>query len=45
MTVPAIETTRLLRETSPHIGILMLTMFEDDESISPPCEPVPAVTC
>ena len=28
-----IEATRLLRETSPHIGILVLTMFEDDESI------------
>ena len=28
-----IEATRMLRETSPHIGILVLTMFEDDESI------------
>ena len=28
-----IEATRQLRETSPHIGILVLTMFEDDESI------------
>jgi len=31
--VNGIEATRLLRETSPHIGILVLTMFEDDESI------------
>ena len=28
-----IEATRLLRETSPHISILVLTMFEDDESV------------
>ena len=28
-----IEATRQLRETSPHIAILVLTMFEDDESI------------
>jgi DNA-binding NarL/FixJ family response regulator len=28
-----IEATRQLRETSPHIGILVLTMFEDDESV------------
>jgi RNA polymerase sigma factor (sigma-70 family) len=28
-----IEASRRLRETSPHIGILVLTMFEDDESI------------
>jgi DNA-binding NarL/FixJ family response regulator len=28
-----IEATRRLQQTSPHIRILMLTMFEDDESV------------
>ena len=28
-----IEATRRILETSPHIGILMLTMFEDDDSV------------
>lgn len=28
-----IETTRLLTAARPHIGILMLTMFEDDDSV------------
>lgn len=28
-----IEATRAILQTSPHIGILVLTMFEDDESV------------
>lgn len=28
-----IEATRSIIETSPHIGVIMLTMFEDDESV------------
>lgn len=28
-----IEATRAIIETSPHIGVIMLTMFEDDESV------------
>ena len=28
-----IEATRRILETSPHIGVLMLTMFEDDDSV------------
>jgi DNA-binding NarL/FixJ family response regulator len=31
--VNGIEATRLVMNASPHIGILMLTMFEDDESV------------
>jgi len=31
--VDGIEATRRVLETSPHIGILMLTMFEDDDSV------------
>jgi DNA-binding NarL/FixJ family response regulator len=31
--VDGIEATRRILETSPHIGILMLTMFEDDDSV------------
>jgi DNA-binding NarL/FixJ family response regulator len=31
--VNGIEATRQILETSPHIGILMLTMFEDDDSV------------
>src|SRR5918995_1156179 len=30
--VDGIEATRRILETSPHIGALMLTMFEDDDS-------------
>ena len=28
-----IEATRTIIQTSPHIGVIMLTMFEDDESV------------
>ena len=28
-----VEATRRILEMSPHIGILMLTMFEDDDSV------------
>lgn len=31
--VDGIEATRRILETSPHIGVLMLTMFEDDDSV------------
>jgi DNA-binding NarL/FixJ family response regulator len=31
--VNGIEATRRILNTSPHIGILMLTMFEDDDSV------------
>ena len=31
--VDGIEATRRILETSPHIGILMLTMFGDDDSV------------
>ncbi|MGE5701612.1 MAG: response regulator [Clostridia bacterium] len=31
--VNGIEATRRIMETSPHIGIIILTMFDDDESI------------
>lgn len=32
-TLNGIEATRLILTTSPHIGVLMLTMFEDDDSV------------
>ena len=28
-----IEATRQIVQTSPHIGVIMVTMFEDDESL------------
>jgi DNA-binding NarL/FixJ family response regulator len=28
-----VEATRRILEMSPHIGILVLTMFEDDDSV------------
>lgn len=31
--VNGIEATRRILETSPHVGVLMLTMFEDDDSV------------
>jgi DNA-binding NarL/FixJ family response regulator len=31
--VNGIEATKLIIQTSPHIGVVMLTMFEDDESV------------
>jgi DNA-binding NarL/FixJ family response regulator len=31
--VDGIEATRRILETSPHIGVLVLTMFEDDDSV------------
>ena len=31
--VNGIEATRRIRDVSPHIGILVLTMFEDDDSV------------
>ena len=31
--VDGIEATRVIRARSPHIGVIMLTMFEDDESV------------
>src|SRR5690554_2939980 len=31
--VNGIDATRQILQTSPHIGILMLTMFEDDDSV------------
>jgi DNA-binding NarL/FixJ family response regulator len=32
-TLDGIEATRRILTTSPHIGVLMLTMFEDDDSV------------
>jgi DNA-binding NarL/FixJ family response regulator len=31
--INGIEATRTIIQTSPHIGVIMLTMFEDDESV------------
>jgi DNA-binding NarL/FixJ family response regulator len=31
--VDGVEATRRILETSPHIGVLVLTMFEDDDSV------------
>ena len=31
--VNGIEATRVIHQTSPHIGIIVLTMFEDDDSV------------
>jgi len=31
--VGGIEATRCIRHTSPHIGVLVLTMYEDDDSV------------
>jgi DNA-binding NarL/FixJ family response regulator len=42
--VNGIEATRRILETSPHIRILVLTMFEDDDSVFAALRPEPAVT-
>jgi DNA-binding NarL/FixJ family response regulator len=40
-----IEATRQIVSNSPHIGILVLTMYEDDDSCSQPCGLEHAAIC
>src|SRR5262249_29475300 len=42
--VNGIEATRRIVQTSPHIGILVLTMFKDDDSVLAQCVPGHAAT-
>ena len=39
-----IEATRRLAETHPGIGVVALTTYADDETVSRPCRPAPAAT-
>ena len=40
-----IEATRRIVADSPHITVLVLTMFDDDDSIFSALRPAPAATC
>jgi CheY-like chemotaxis protein len=34
-----IEATRRILTDQPNVGVIMLTMLEDDDSLLPPCAP------